>query len=78
MAPFQMNTFYFTYGIVDPTLWWDLTFQSANMKEKDIKEVKNSVHTIHLAPVASTSTKPKAIKKCKKGVNMMYHVYNHH
>jgi len=51
---------------------------SYNMKEKDIKEVKNSVHTIHLAPVASTSTKPKAIKKCKKGVNMMYHVYNHH
>ncbi len=22
--------------------------------------------------------KPKAVKKCKKGVNMMYHVYNHH
>jgi hypothetical protein len=61
-----MNTFYFTYGIVDPTLWWDLTFQSANMKEKDIKEVKNSVHTIHLAPVASTSTNPKLSKNARK------------
>jgi hypothetical protein len=63
LAPFHSNTFYFIYGITNPTLWWDLTFESANMKEEAIKEVKFFVHTIHLAPSASTSTNPKPSKK---------------
>jgi hypothetical protein len=36
------------------------------MKEKAIQEVKSSVHTIHLAPVASTSTNPKPSKNARK------------
>jgi hypothetical protein len=35
------------------------------MKEKAIQEVKSSVHTIHLAPVASTSTNPKPSKNAR-------------
>ncbi len=66
LVPFRMNTFYFIYDITNPTLWWDLTFEPANMKEKAIKEVKNSVHTIHLAPSASTSTNPKPSKTARK------------
>ncbi len=71
LAPFQMNTFYFTYGITNPTLWWDLMFQStnkllANMKEKVVKEVENSIHTIHPTPITSTSTNPKPSKNEKK------------
>jgi hypothetical protein len=59
-----MNTFDFIYGITNPTLWWDLTFEStnkllANMKEKVVKEVENSVHTINPTPTTSTSTNPK-------------------
>jgi hypothetical protein len=66
-----MTTFYFTYGITNPTLWWDLTFESidkllANMKEKVVKEVENFVHTIHLVPTTSTLTNPKLSKNAKK------------
>jgi len=66
-----MNTFYFTYGIINPTLWWDLMFEStnkllANMKEKVVKEVENFVQTIHLVPTTSTSTNPKLSKNAKK------------
>jgi hypothetical protein len=66
-----MNTFDFTYGITNPTLWWDLTFEStnkllANMKEKVVKEVEIFIHTIHLAPTTSTSTNPKSSKNARK------------
>jgi hypothetical protein len=36
------------------------------MKEKVVKEVENSIHTIHPTPITSTSTNPKPSKNEKK------------
>jgi ribosomal protein S16 len=57
-----------------------VTFEStnkllANMKEKVVKEVGKFYP--HHSPCSNYFylNKPKTVKKCKKGVNMIYHVY---
>jgi hypothetical protein len=27
-VPFQMNMLYFMFGITNPSLWWDLTYEN--------------------------------------------------
>jgi len=77
LAPFQMNTFYFIYGITNLTLWWDLTFESTNKLTWKKSYKRGGKFCPHHSPYSNYLyfNKPKIVKKCKKGVNMTYHVY---
>ncbi len=78
--PFQMNMLYFMYGITDPNLWWDQTYESTSKlltrtKDEATKQSQSDEKIVQPHEATSTSTSPTLSKKCKESVTMMYHVY---
>jgi hypothetical protein len=70
------------YGITNPSLWWDLTYESTSklltsMKDEATKQSENDEKIVQPPPVgASTSTNPKLSKKkqgkCKHDVSCLH------
>jgi hypothetical protein len=71
LVPFQMNMLYFMYGITNPSLWWDLTYESTSklltsMKDEATKQLESDEKIIQPTAVVSTSTNPKLSKNARK------------
>jgi hypothetical protein len=69
--PFQMNMLYFMYGITNPSLWWDLAYESTSnlltsMKDEATKQSKSDEKIVQLFASAFTSTNPKPSKNARK------------
>jgi len=69
--PFQMNMLYFMYGITNPSLWWDLAYESTSnlltsMKDEATKQSKSDEKIVQLFASGFTSTNPKPSKNARK------------
>jgi len=62
------------YGITNPSLWWDLTYESTSklltsMKDEATKQLESDEKIVQPLAAVSTSTNPKLSKNARKVKN---------
>jgi hypothetical protein len=71
LVPFQMNMLYFIYGITNPSLWWDLTYESTSklltsMKNEVTKQLESDEKSFYLLQLFLHQQTPNRQKNARK------------